>query len=84
MILRSALQSPIQDAVNQTDTSLFQQCDCCATTFALAGDESLAGACSICNRQVCYMCNASLTWDEPAGKVTNMCEYCLMQKIKNK
>jgi len=74
--------------MNQTETNFFQKCDCCATIFALEGDESLAGLCSICSRQICYMCNASLAWDESAGKVTNTCDDCLsfkicMQGIKN-
>ena len=90
-ILRSALQGPTQDAVNQTDTSFFQRCDCCTTIFALAGDESFAGSCSICNRRICYMCNASLrfvtlrhAWDVSSGEVTYTCDDCLTQEIKNK
>ena len=75
-ILKSALQSPTQEAMTQTDASFFQQCDCCTVPFSLAGDESLAAACGICNRRICYMCSASLAWDESIGKLVNICDDC--------
>ena len=75
-VLKSALQSPTQDATTQSDTSFFQQCDCCNVTFALDGDESLAGACGFCQRRICYMCSASLAWDESIAKLVNIYENC--------
>ena len=60
----------------QTETNFFQKCDCCNVTFALDGDESLAGACGICQRKICYMCSSSLAWDESITKLVNICEYC--------
>ena len=91
MSLRSAQQGPTQDAENQTETSFSQRCDSCTIIFALSGDKSFAGHCSICNRQIFYMCNASLRfvttqhdWNESTKEVTYTCDDCLMQENKNK
>ena len=44
--------------------------------FALAGNESLAGACGICQRKICYLCSVALAWDESITELVNICENC--------
>ena len=54
----------------------FQRCECCNTIFALDGNESLAGACGICQRNICYLCSVALAWDESITELMNICENC--------
>ena len=44
--------------------------------LALDGDDSPAGTCGICRREICYMCVSSLAWDESISKLARVCDYC--------
>ena len=75
-VLKSALKGSFREASTQTDATFFQQCDCCNIIFALDGNESLAGACGICQRKICYLCSVALAWDESITELMNICENC--------
>ena len=70
------MSGPTGEASSQTDASFFQHCECCNIIFALDGDESLAGACGICQRKICYLCSVALAWDESITELVNICENC--------
>lgn len=50
--------------------------ECCNAIFALDGNESLAGACGICQRNICYLCSVALAGDESITELMNICENC--------
>ena len=53
-----------------------QRCECCNAVFELDGNESPAGACGICQRNICYLCSVALAWDESSTELKNICENC--------
>ena len=48
------------EAVTQTEKKYFQKCGSCDVVFELSGEESYAGHCRYCDRQICHMCVAYL------------------------
>jgi len=73
---RPAKRSPTRDTMSQTEDSFFRRCECCHVVLALDGDDSPAGSCGICRREICYMCVSSLAWDESISKLARVCDYC--------
>ena len=54
------------EAETQTEKKYFQKCESCDVVFELSGDESYAGHCRYCDRQICHMCVAYL-WHSGAN-----------------
>ncbi len=57
---RASQRTLTREAESQTEKKYFQRCESCNAVFDLDGDESYAGQCRLCDRQICYMCVASL------------------------
>ena len=58
--LASCSMHRVTEAMTQTEKKYFQRCESCDAVFELAGEESYAGHCRYCDRQICHMCIAYL------------------------
>ena len=72
----SVKRNPTRDTMCKTEDHFFKRCGCCHTVLALDGDDSLAGSCGLCQRDICYMCVSCLVWDDSVSKSARICDYC--------